>query len=47
VTIALGLTPDTRWDIDVAGLVAAAGDAGFSALGMAGWRADAAAGYWR
>jgi sugar phosphate isomerase/epimerase len=42
VSVELGLTPDARWDIDVAGLVAAAGSAGFSALGMAAARADAA-----
>ena len=42
MSVELGLTPDARWDIDTAGLVAAAGDAGFSALGIAGPRADAA-----
>jgi sugar phosphate isomerase/epimerase len=42
VTAELALTPDGRWDIDIAGLVAAAGDAGFSAVGIAGRRADAA-----
>ncbi len=34
MTVELGLTPDTRWDIGVPGLAAAARDAGFSALGM-------------
>jgi sugar phosphate isomerase/epimerase len=42
VSVEFGLTPDGRWDIGVAGLVAAAGGAGFSALGMAAPRADAA-----
>jgi sugar phosphate isomerase/epimerase len=42
MSVELGLTPDGRWDISVADLVAAAGGAGFSALGMAGRRADAA-----
>jgi len=42
VNVEFGLTPDGQWDIDVAGLVAAAGDAGFSAVGMPGRRADAA-----
>jgi sugar phosphate isomerase/epimerase len=42
MSVELGLTPDGRWDIDAVGLVAAAGDAGFSALGIAGPRADAA-----
>jgi sugar phosphate isomerase/epimerase len=42
MTVELGLTPDTRWDISVADLVTAAGGAGFSAVGMAGRRADAA-----
>lgn len=42
MAVELGLTPDGRWDIDVAGLVAATRDAGFSALGMAVGRADAA-----
>jgi sugar phosphate isomerase/epimerase len=39
MTVELGLTPDGRWDIDVPDLVAAARDAGFSALGL---RADLA-----
>jgi sugar phosphate isomerase/epimerase len=39
MTVELGLTPDGRWDIDVAGLAAAASAAGFSALGL---RADLA-----
>jgi hypothetical protein len=42
MAVELGLTPDTRWDIDVAGLAAAAAGAGFSALGLPGKRADAA-----
>jgi len=42
MSVELGLTPDARWDISPPGLVAAAGGAGFSALGMAGRRADAA-----
>jgi sugar phosphate isomerase/epimerase len=42
MSVELGLTPDSRWDIDTAGLVAAASEAGFSALGIAGRRADAA-----
>jgi len=42
MTIELGLTPDTRRDIDVDDLVAAAGSAGFSAVGMTGRSADAA-----
>jgi sugar phosphate isomerase/epimerase len=42
MSVELGLTPDARWDISVADLVAAAGGAGFSAVGMAGRRADAA-----
>ena len=42
MNVEFGLTPDGQWDIDVAGLVAAAGDAGFSAVGMPGRRADAA-----
>ncbi|GAA2410316.1 hypothetical protein GCM10010191_18880 [Actinomadura vinacea] len=41
MTIDLALTPDSRWDIDVAGLVAAAGAAGFAAVGVAGRHADA------
>jgi sugar phosphate isomerase/epimerase len=43
VTIELALTPDTRWDISGAGLVAAAGAAGFSAVGMAAHKTDTAA----
>jgi len=42
MSVEFGLTPDARWDISVADLVAAAGGAGFSAVGMAGRRADAA-----
>jgi sugar phosphate isomerase/epimerase len=42
VSVEFGLTPDGRWDIGMAGLVAAAGGAGFSAVGMAVSRADAA-----
>ena len=44
MTIELGLTPDSRWDIGTAGLAAAAAGAGFSAVGMAASRADAASG---
>jgi len=40
--VELGLTPDSRWGIDTAGLVAAARGAGFSALGISAPRADAA-----
>jgi sugar phosphate isomerase/epimerase len=43
VSVELGLTPDGRWDVGMAALVAAAGGAGFSALGMGAQRADAAA----
>ena len=42
MSVELGLTPDGRWDISVTDLVAAAGGAGFSAVGMAGRHADAA-----
>jgi sugar phosphate isomerase/epimerase len=41
--VELALTPDNRWDIDTAGLVVAARDAGFSALGIGADRAGAAA----
>ena len=41
MAIELGLTPDSRWDIDTPGLVSAAAGAGFSAVGMTGPRADA------
>lgn len=41
--VELGLTPDNRWDIDVAALVEAAGSAGFEALGLLGSRADESA----
>jgi sugar phosphate isomerase/epimerase len=41
MSVELGLTPDGRWDISVADLVAAVGGAGFSAVGLAGRRADA------
>ena len=43
MTVELGLTPDSRWDIDVTGLVAAAAGAGFAAVGITGQRAGAAA----
>ena len=43
MTVELGLTPDSRWDTDVTGLVSAAAGAGFAAVGIAGPRADAAA----
>jgi len=42
MNVELALTPDSRWDISVAGLVDAAADAGFAAVGMARRRADAA-----
>ncbi|MDT3439237.1 MULTISPECIES: sugar phosphate isomerase/epimerase [unclassified Pseudofrankia] len=42
MTVELGLTPDSRWDIDVAGLVGAAGAAGFTAVGLSVSRVDAA-----
>jgi sugar phosphate isomerase/epimerase len=42
MVIEIGLTPDSRWDIDTPSLIAAASEAGFSALGMPGSRADAA-----
>jgi sugar phosphate isomerase/epimerase len=42
MTIELGLTPDSRWDIGAQDLVAAAAEAGFSAVGLAGSQADAA-----
>jgi sugar phosphate isomerase/epimerase len=40
MTVELGLTPDSRWDIDVPGLVAATHEAGFSALGIPAARVD-------
>lgn len=40
MTIELALTPDGKWDIDTAGLAAAAHDAGFSAVGLGEARAD-------
>ena len=43
MTVELGLTPDSRWDIDVTGLVSAAAGAGFAAVGITGQRASAAA----
>ncbi|XVQ14139.1 sugar phosphate isomerase/epimerase family protein [Spirillospora sp. CA-255316] len=42
MTIDLALTPDTRWEIDGAGLAATARGAGFSAVGMPVRQADAA-----
>ncbi len=43
MTVELALTPDGRWDIDVAGAAAAAREAGFAALGVAASKADSAA----
>lgn len=43
MTIELALTPDSRWEIDTAGLVTVAGDAGFTALGLGVAHADATA----
>jgi sugar phosphate isomerase/epimerase len=43
MAVELALTPDSRWNIDTEGLVRAARDAGFSALGMPAGRADPAA----
>ena len=43
MTVELGLTPDSRWDTDVTGLVSAAAGAGFAAVGITGQRAGAAA----
>jgi sugar phosphate isomerase/epimerase len=40
VPVELALTPDGRWEIDTPGLVAAARDAGFSALGIGVDRVD-------
>ena len=40
--VRLGITPDGRWDIDGAGLVAAAAAAGFTAVGLGAGQADAA-----
>jgi sugar phosphate isomerase/epimerase len=42
VTIELALSPDSRWDITAAGLIAAARDAGFAALGLPEKHAHAA-----
>jgi sugar phosphate isomerase/epimerase len=41
MAVELALTPDTRWDIDAAGLADAARAAGFSALGISADRVDA------
>ncbi|HSA49376.1 MAG TPA: hypothetical protein VLH10_04590, partial [Yinghuangia sp.] len=43
MAIEFGLTPDTRRDTGLHELVGAAGDAGFTALGMHAWHSDAAA----
>ncbi|WP_018501375.1 sugar phosphate isomerase/epimerase family protein [Parafrankia discariae] len=40
--VELALTPDSRWDVDTAGLVAAAAGAGFESIGLAVGSADAA-----
>ncbi|CAI7977736.1 MULTISPECIES: sugar phosphate isomerase/epimerase [unclassified Parafrankia] len=40
--VQLALTPDSRWDVDTAGLVAAAAGAGFGSVGLAEANADAA-----
>lgn len=41
MTVELALTPDGRWDVDTPELIAAAGDAGFSAVGLQANRASA------
>lgn len=41
MTVEIALTPDSRWDIDVPGLAAAAAGAGFTSVGIAAARADA------
>ncbi|ADP83414.1 sugar phosphate isomerase/epimerase family protein [Pseudofrankia inefficax] len=41
MTVEIALTPDSRWDIDAPGLVAAAGGAGFTSVGIAAAHADA------
>jgi sugar phosphate isomerase/epimerase len=38
--VELALTPDSRWEVDPGGVVAAARTAGFSAVGILGGRAD-------
>jgi sugar phosphate isomerase/epimerase len=43
LTVPLAITPDTRWDASPTALVAAAGAAGFSAVGIGADRVDAAA----
>src|SRR5579864_213393 len=40
MTVELGLTPDSRWDIDTPGLLEAARRAGFTALGISNDRVD-------
>ncbi|OHV29010.1 MULTISPECIES: sugar phosphate isomerase/epimerase family protein [Pseudofrankia] len=40
MAVELALTPDSRWDIDTDGLVRAARDAGFSALGIPAGRVN-------
>lgn len=40
MSIELGLTPDGRWQIDTASLIAVTATAGFSALGLSADRAD-------
>lgn len=39
----IALTPDRRWDIELAGLVPVVRDAGFTSLGIGARRADATA----
>ncbi|MDT3443315.1 sugar phosphate isomerase/epimerase [Pseudofrankia sp. BMG5.37] len=43
MAVEIALTPDSRWDIDVPGLAAAAAGAGFTSVGMAAGNATAAA----
>src|SRR5262245_25590299 len=43
MAVELALTPDSRWDIAVSGLVTAARDAGFTSLGIPASRVDAEA----
>ncbi|OAA27453.1 hypothetical protein UG55_1008104 [Frankia sp. EI5c] len=40
MAVELALTPDSRWDIETGGLVRAARDAGFTALGIPAGRVD-------
>ena len=43
MTVALALTPDTRWDVDSVALVDVAARAGFGALGILDRRAASSA----